>query len=127
MKRFTAIVAAVALLAAVPVALAASAPSGTYKTVLTGTGPLVGTWKVTFKSGKYSVTDNGNAVVHGKYKISGADISLTDTGGPAKCPGTGKYTFKLKGTKLTFHKVKDQAAACIGRVDVLTTHPLTKV
>jgi hypothetical protein len=66
-------------------------------------------------------------VVHGVFTITGVDVSLKDTGGPGKCSGTGKYSYKLKGKKLTFTKIKDSGKGYAGRVAVLTTKPLTKV
>jgi hypothetical protein len=125
-KRLTAVLSVLLLLAAAPAALAAGSLSGTFKTKLTG-AKYGGTWKVTFTQGKYSVTDNGRAIVHGKFTLKGAAISLTDTGGPGKCAGTGKYTYTLKGKTLTVKKVSDAGTGCAGRVAVLTTHPLTKV
>jgi hypothetical protein len=84
----------------------------------------------TTTSGKYHVTFNGHAVVHGKYTISSNVITIKDTGGPGKCPATGKYAFKLKhgGKKLTFTLVSDsKSPACIGRRDVVLGHTFTKV
>jgi hypothetical protein len=129
MKRI-AILAAVAVFAVVPAALAASSgPTGTWKTNIPKSvlrGDVKGTWTIDFASGKYTVTWNGKTVLHGVYTVAGADINLTDKSGEVKCPGTGKYSYKVKGSKLTFKKIKD-TSACVGRTDVLTTSPLTKV
>ena len=132
MKRiFTAVVIAVGLsMCSVAVAVAAVGLNGTYKTTIQSTalgGALNGTWTVKLKNDKYHVADNGHPIVHGTYTIKGNKISLKDTGGEGKCPGTGVYKFKVSGTKLTLKKVHDPAAACIGRVVVLTSGPLTKV
>lgn len=130
MKRiFTALVV-VAGLALCSVAAAAVSLNGTYKTTIQSTalgGALNGTWTVKLKNDKYHVADNGHPMVHGTYTIKGNKISLTDTGGTGKCPGTGVYKFKVSGPKVTFKKVHDPAAACIGRVMVLTSGPFTKV
>jgi len=131
MKRiFTAVVVVISLaLCSVAAASVSSSLKGTYKTTVQSTllgGALNGTWTVKLKSGTYHVADNGQAIVHGKYTIKGHKISLKDTGGSGKCPGTGVYKFKVSGTSLTFTKVKD-SAACIGRTTVLTASPLTKV
>lgn len=126
MKRLVMLVAALAAFAIVPVALAAGGLRGTYTTKLTGT-PVGGTWTIKFAGGKYHVKDNGSPVVHGVFTIKGADVTFKDTGGRGKCSGTGKYSFKVKGKKLTFTKIKDSGKGCVGRVTVLTTKPLTKV
>ena len=132
MKRiFTAVVIAVGLsMCSVGVAVAAVSLNGTYKTTIQSTvlgGALNGTWTVKLKNDKYHVADNGHPIVHGTYTIKGNKIRLKDTGGEGKCPGTGVYKFKVSGTTVTFTKVHDPAAACIGRVTVLTSAPLTKV
>ncbi|HUA70618.1 MAG TPA: hypothetical protein VMA96_06040 [Solirubrobacteraceae bacterium] len=132
MKRIFTAVVVVAGLAFCSVAAAAvsSSLNGTYKTTVSNStalgGALNGTWTVKLKNGVYHVADDGHAIVHGKYTVKGHKISLKDTGGEGKCPGTGVYKFKVSGTSVTFTKVKD-AAACIGRTTVLTSAPLTKV
>ncbi len=131
MKRiFTALVVVVSLaLCSVAAAAASSSLNGTYKTTVNSTvlgGALNGTWTVKLKNGAYHVADNGHPVVHGKYTIKGNKISLKDTGGTGRCPGTGVYKFKVSGKSVTMTKVHD-AAACIGRKTVLTSGPLTKV
>ncbi len=122
MKRiFTAVVVVVGL-AFCSVAVAAAGLSGTYKRTVHSTvlgGQLNGKWTVNFKNGTYKVADGGHAVVHGNYTIKGSKISLKDTGGEGKCPGTGVYKFKVSGASLTFTKVSDPSAACIGRRTVL--------
>jgi hypothetical protein len=131
-KIFTAVVVVLSL-ALCSVAAAASVSSklnGTYKTTVQGStvlgGALNGTWKVKLKNGAYHVTFSGHAIVHGKYTLKGNKISLKDTGGEGRCPGTGVYKFKVSGKSVTLTKVHD-SAACIARQTVLTSGPLTKV
>jgi hypothetical protein len=130
MKRiFTAAVIVAALTLCSVAAAAAASLNGTYKTTVNSTllgGILNGTWTVKLKNGAYHVADNGHPIVHGKYTIKGSKISLKDTGGEGKCPGTGVYKFKVSGTSVTLTKVHD-AAACAARTAVLTSGPLTKV
>ena len=129
-KIFTAVVVVVSLaLCSVAVADVSSRLNGTYKTTVNSTalgGALNGTWTVKLKNGAYHVADNGHPIVHGKYTIKGSKISLKDTGGTGKCPGTGVYKFKVSGKSVTMTKVHD-ASACIGRETVLTSASLTKV
>ena len=130
-KAMRAVFASGAIIAATAVtALAAGGPSGTYKTVIQGDsalgGHLNGTWKIKFKAGAYHVSDNGHAITHGTFTISGHRISLTDTGGANACTGTGVYKFKIAGKTLTFTKIKD-SKSCAGRAGVLSGHTFTKV
>ena len=129
-KIFTAVVVVVSLaLCSVAAAAVSSRLNGTYTTTVQGStvlgGALNGTWKVKLKNGAYHVSDSGHPIVHGNYTLKGNKISLKDTGGEGKCPGTGVYKFKVSGDKITLTKVHD-AAACIGRETVLTSAPLTK-
>ena len=130
MKRLTIILSVLTVLAIVPAALAAGGPTGKWKTTISGKkvlgGQIDGTWTIDFTSTRYTVTWKGKTVLHGVYTVTGSDMSLTDKSGEVKCPGTGKYSFKVKGQKLTIKKIKD-SAACAGRTAVLTTHQLTKV
>jgi hypothetical protein len=77
-------------------------------------------------SGRADLAQGSDPIVHGKYTIKGSKISLRDTGGTGKCPGTGVYKFKVSGKSVTMTKLHD-ASACIGRETVLTSAPLTKV
>ena len=130
-KIFTAVVVVVSLaLCSVAAAAVSSKLNGTYKTTVSGStvlgGALNGTWKVKLKNGAYHVTNSGHPIVHGKYTLKGNKISLKDTGGEGRCPGTGVYKFKVSGKSVTLTKVHD-SAACIARTTVLTSGPLTKV
>jgi hypothetical protein len=131
MKKLATALAVFVALAAASIAVAKTATlSGTYKTKITGKGPntlmgiLDGTWKIKLSNGTYTVTNKGKAEVNGDYKIKGSTISLTDDGGPAKCKGTGKYSFVLSGKTLTLMKVSD-TKSCLGRQEVLA-HPFMK-
>ena len=129
MRRLTVALAVIAALALVPAALAAGGLSGKYKTVIKGDtalgGALNGTWTIKFTRGHYAVADNGKVVIHGVNTYTGNTITFTDKSGPDACKGTGKYTFKVTGTKVKFTKVSD-TAACAGRQAVLN-HTFTKV
>lgn len=134
MKGRSALIAVLVGLGLTGSALASSSLSGKYRAVIKNDtalgGALNGTWAIKFSSGRYRVTDNGHPVVHGRYRIKGDVITIKDTGGPAECPSTGKYTFKLRdhGRKLTFRLISDSSsAACIGRQDVITHRTFTKV
>lgn len=107
-------------------AVAAGSPSGTYKGNVTSValgGVLKGTWTLVFKSGRYSVADNGKVVIRGKYSISGTKITLGHETGPAACAATGTYTFKIAGQTLRFIRISD---TCAGRKTVLAAS-FTKV
>jgi hypothetical protein len=119
--------ALVVALALVPAALAAGSLNGTYKTTITGDrfkGAVNGKWKLVLTTGHYAAYHNGTLAVKGVDRVASTQITITDTGGPDKCVGTGKYSYKLTGTTLTFKKISD-APACAGRADVLS-HPFHK-
>ncbi len=129
MKRLAIVTTVLAALALASAALAASKVSGTYQTKLHSNalgGLLNGTWTLSFKGGKYTVADNGKAVIDGKYTIKGNKVTLRDKSGPDACPAAGVYKFKLKGKTLKFTKVSDPNPACQGRVIVLKS-AFTKV
>lgn len=129
MKRiFTAAVVVAALTLCSVAVAAAGSPKGTWtETIQTGgQSPLNGTWTFKATSSKYTVSVDGTFVDRGKYTVKGNKASFKDTGGPAKCPGTGVYKFKVKGNTLKFTLVSDKNAACAGRRGVLTAGPFTK-
>jgi hypothetical protein len=129
MKRiFTAAVVVAALtLCSVAVAAAGSLKGKWTETIQTGgQSPLNGTWTFKATGSKYTVSVDGSFVDRGNYTIKGSKVSFKDTGGPAKCPGTGVYKFKVKGKTLKFTLVSDKNAACAGRRGVLTAGPFTK-
>jgi opacity protein-like surface antigen len=129
MKRLAVVAVLLAMLIMASVAAAAGTLSGTYQAKIGAQplgGKLKGTWTIKFSHGNYKVSDNGTAVVKGKYTISGAKVTLGHESGPAACPGSGTYTFKLSGKKLTFTRVNDGTAACAGRATVLAGH-FTKI
>jgi hypothetical protein len=125
MKRFTVLITLFALLAGASAASAAGGLSGTFKTKIGGSGRLAGHWTIKFSHGNYKVTDNGTAVVRGKYTVSGSKLTMSDTGGPASCRPTGHYTFARSGSKLKFMNTGDRSATCAGRAAVLS-HTFTK-
>jgi hypothetical protein len=130
MRRFAIALGVVVALAIVPVALGASSLSGKWTTTISGTtqfgGMLNGKWVVKFTPGAYHVSDNGQAIVHGKDTIVGNVITFKDASGSNSCPTTGKYKFTLKGQTLTFKRIHDStSSACIGRTTVLQ-HKFTK-
>jgi hypothetical protein len=129
MKRiFTAAVVVASLaLCSVAVAAAASLQGKWKETIQTsGQSPLNGTWTFKATGSKYTVSVDGQFVDRGDYTIKGKKVSLKDTGGPAKCPGTGVYKFKVKGNTLKFTLVSDKNAACAGRRGVLTAGTFKK-
>lgn len=123
MKKLAIATSVVAVLAVCSTALAAATPSGTYKRNVHSAilkGALDGAWTVTLTNGKYTVTDKGMAVVHGKYTIKGSKITFKDTGGPDACPSPGIYRFKVSGKSVTLKRLSDSNPKCVGRATVVT-------
>jgi hypothetical protein len=122
MKRLAIIASFLVALGLCSAALAAGTLSGTYKAKIHTTalhGEVNGNWTIAFKSGAYTVTDNGAAVIHGKYTIKGDTVTLHDKSGRDACPAPGTYRFTLTGNALKFTRVSDSNPQCIGRVTVL--------
>jgi hypothetical protein len=82
---------------------------------------MKGTWTIAFKSGRYTVTDNGTTVIHGTYKISGDDVRLGHERGKDACPATGTYAFRRTGRTLKLTRVSDSNPNCTGRATVLAS------
>ena len=79
-------------------------------------------WSIKFEDkGKFTVIRGGQAVVEGTYKATGTELTLTDEKGPfaakQEANKTGKYRWKLEGSKLTFTLVEDKST---GRELLLT-------
>jgi hypothetical protein len=120
MKRIAAIFGLGSVLALCAVALASVALSGTYSTSIgKSAAGVTGTWTVTFKSPKYTITDNGSTVVTGTYTLSGNKITVTDKSGKDACPGKGVYQYTAVSRSLTFKRISDPSAKCAGRRAVL--------
>jgi hypothetical protein len=83
-------------------------------------------WVLDFKTdGKFDVTQNGEAAVQGKYKVSKTQIEFVDESGPLAEPNAkeGIYQWKYEDDKLTFDKINDAAE---GRSSTLTAGPWDK-
>jgi hypothetical protein len=121
MKKRAAILTAALALAGLSAATASAASlSGTYTTKIGGSGQLAGTWTIKFSHGNYKVTDNGQAVVRGRYTTSGSKLTMRDTSGPAACRPTGHYRYSISASKLRFRNIDDRTVACSGRWAVLS-------
>jgi hypothetical protein len=84
------------------------------------------TWLLGLKQRSFQLARNNAVVVSGTLKISGNRVTFHDISGPFACEGSevnGAYTWKLRGKKLTFKRVRD---ACAGRGTILSV-PYTKV
>jgi hypothetical protein len=126
MKRF-AITASVVVvvLALSSVALAGGTIAGKYATTIKSPAEFKGTWVLNLaKGGTYTVANNGQVFVRGKYSVTGSKITFGHESGPGACPKTGKYTWKKSGKTLKFTRISD-APVCSGRSGVLA-HTFTQ-
>jgi hypothetical protein len=115
-RRATTIAAVLALISA-GIAVASGGPSGTYVTTVNSAGTLNGTYHVTFSPGHFTLHAPYGIVGHGTDSVSGSRITLH---GPGSCTTAGVYEFRISGSSLTFHKIKDPCP----REKVLTAHSL---
>jgi hypothetical protein len=125
MKRFTITASVVVVLAMSSVALAGGTVAGKYATTIKSPAEFKGTWVLNLaKGGTYTVANNGQIFVHGKYAVTGSKITFGHESGEGACPKTGKYTWKKSGKTLKFTRVSD-SPACSGRSGVLA-HTFTQ-
>lgn len=123
MKKAATTIAATALLVAAP-AFAQNSLIGTYVGKITGQKPasLNGTWALLINErGDYAIQKGGlGTVALGHAKLAGNRITFQKETGSRACKGkqaSGRYTWSLKGSKLTFKRLYD---LCIGRRTVLS-------
>ncbi len=124
MKRF-----AIATSVVVALALSAAALAGTlagkYATTIKSPAKFKGTWVLNLaKGGTYTVANNGQIFVRGKYSVAGSKITFGHESGAGACPKTGKYTWRKSGRTLKFTRISE-APACSGRSGVLA-HTFTQ-
>jgi hypothetical protein len=120
MKRFTITASlVVVVLALSSVALASGTLAGKYATTIKSPAEFKGNWVLNLaKGGTYTVANNGQIFVRGKYAVTGSKITFGHESGQGACPKTGKYTWKKSGKTLKFTRLSD-APVCSGRSGVL--------
>jgi hypothetical protein len=107
------------------VALAGGTLTGNYATTIKSPAELKGTWVLSLASGgTYTVVDNGQVLVRGRYATTGSRITFGHETGNGACAKTSTYTWKKTGKTLTFTRVS-KSTDCSGRSAVLA-HTFTK-
>jgi hypothetical protein len=104
------------------------APTGSYRTTITGKpAPLNGKWQITFLPGSaLRVARNGKVVVAGTAVFANGRMTVKDRSGSYACgPGErkGSYTYRLAARRLTFKALSDK---CVGRKLFLTANPFVR-
>jgi hypothetical protein len=118
MKQLAMAASVVAALALSSVALAGGTLAGKYTTTIKSPAQLKGTWVLNLaKSGTYTVVDNGQLLVRGKYSTTGSTVTFGHETGNGACAKAGTYTWKKTGKTLKFTCVRDSLAC--GRPAVL--------
>ncbi len=122
MRKAATIIAAAALLLSAS-ASAQTTLSGTYVGKVVGKKPasLNGTWALLINErGDYAIQKGGlGTVALGHAKVAGNRITFQKETGTRACKGkqaSGRYTWSLKGSTLTFKRLYD---LCLGRRTVL--------
>jgi hypothetical protein len=121
MRLSTRLVPAAAVVGALvvsSVALASGSVVGTYTATITKSNHLNGKWVLVLtKGGTYTIAQNGNTLVRGKYAATATTITFPRE--PASgCTGSGTYAWKRSGKTMTF-VVKREPASCQARAEVL--------
>lgn len=126
MKRFAIAASVVVALALSSVALAGGTLAGKYATTINSPAEFKGKWVLNLaKGGTYTVANNGQIFVRGKYSVTGSKITFGRESGAGACPKTGRYTWKKSGTTLKFTRITDPPV-CSGRSGVLA-HTFTQL
>ena len=106
-------------------ALAGGTLTGNYATTIKSPPELKGTWVLSLANGgTYTVVDNGQVLVRGRYATTGSRITFGHETGNGACAKTGTYTWKKTGKTLTFTRVSE-STDCRGRSAGLA-HTFTK-
>jgi hypothetical protein len=124
MKHLTIAASAVAALALTSLALAGGTLAGKYTTTIHSPAQLKGTWILNLRQdGTYTVIDNGQLLVRGRYATRGSKVTFGHETGNGACDKPGTYTWKKTATTLTFSRLRDSLAC--GRPAVLA-HTFTQ-
>ncbi len=125
MKQLAIAASLAAALALSSVALAGATLPGKYTTTIKSPAQLKGTWGLNLtKGGTYTVVDNGQLLIRGKYSTTGSKITFGHETGSGACAKSGTYTWKKTGTTLKFTRVRE-SPLCRGRSGVLA-HTFTQ-
>jgi hypothetical protein len=115
----------VATLALSSLALAGGTLAGKYKTTIKSPGQFKGTWVLNLaKGGTYTVVDNGQLLIRGRYATTGSRITFGHETGSGACAKSGTYAWKKTGKTLKFTRVSE-SPLCSGRSGVLA-HTFTQ-
>jgi hypothetical protein len=119
MKQLAIAASLVAALALSSVALAGDTLPGKYTTTIKNPAQLKGTWVLNLaKGGAYTVVDNGQLLIRGRYSTTGSKITFGHETGNGACAKSGTYTWKKTGKTLKFTRVSE-SPLCSGRSGVL--------
>ncbi len=125
MKQLAIAASLVAALALSSVALAAGTLAGKYTTTIKSPAQFKGTWVLNLaKGGTYTVANDGQLLIRGKYSTTGSKITFGHETGNGGCAKPGKYSWRKTGKTLKFTRISD-APACSGRSGVLA-HTFTQ-
>jgi hypothetical protein len=125
MKQLVIAASVVAALALSAVALAGGTLPGKYSTTIKSPAQFKGTWVLNLaKNGAYTVADNGQLRIRGRYSTTGSRITFGHETGDGACAKSGTYTWKKAGKTLEFSRVSE-SPLCSGRSGVLA-HTFTQ-
>jgi outer membrane protein assembly factor BamB len=77
-------------------------------------------------AGSFTLQGQGWPALSGNWKTNGTEIELSMSGGPGGCDGTGKYRFRVDGSRLSFSLVSDDCSPRRMIIDGSTWSPASE-
>jgi outer membrane protein assembly factor BamB len=77
--------------------------------------------------GTFTLQGQGWPALSGNWKMNGAEIELSMSGGPGGCDGLGRYRLRANGSQLTFDLVSDECRPRRMILDRSTWSPASEV
>jgi outer membrane protein assembly factor BamB len=78
------------------------------------------------RGGTFTLQGQGRPALNGTWKSTGAEIELLLSGGPGGCDKTGRYQYRVDGTRLNFEVIEDTCTVRRTIIDRSTWIPATE-
>lgn len=128
MKHFASIKLGLAVVIVAGFALAATAIAQQPAFQLPSDPMKFGAFVVRFdRGGTFTLQGQGWPSLNGSWKLNGAEIELSMTGGPGGCDGLGRYRLRMDGKTVAFDLVSDDCKVRQMIVDRSTWSPASEI